>query len=189
MTFSRAVELGLPKKLQDIIPRTTLDRVNTGLDKMKDKLAHADQNSWRSQLHAGNDWLIFITKQSELYCDKNQEDITWDLRNMIVDTVDIGNSTTSEGYFMPLDLQTGAATPINKKAIQDDLRNHPNESVARQMAGLGAEEPYETRRVCLIAPPHKGCLNAIKEWDELQRVALDPNNNYLGKRKYDWLPL
>ena len=187
MNLSRAVEGGLPRTVGHIVPEATITRVSKLLANMKKNLTLADDPQWRSKLHSGDEWMIFTNDPKEMWAEVEMEDITWDFRRVEWNMEDIGSSSTPEGYIMPLCMQTGSDCKINKTAIKSDLINHENQEIARQMSGLGAEEPYETKFAVLICPPHKKALGNLEQWDKLQVTALQ--ENYLGKKAFEWMPL
>lgn len=186
--FSKAKIVGFPQKLSDLIPLELLTRIHAWLQRTKAKLNHLGTPGRRENLHSGRDHEILETDLSKIYMTTNQHGIYWDLRELIIDPNNIGDSTTARGFILPMDVESVPKTGLKREQISQDLASHANAEIARQMSGLGAEEPVTSPVTVLLSPPHKGAIKELQHWDELQTQALKKGNEFLGDKEFEWFP-
>ena len=187
LSFDEAMKIGFPRDLGSLIPQETLHATDNWIHRTFKGMDNIGRAQQRSTLHSGSGCEVYIEENEKLYMETSQHDIVWDLRKVNIDPYDIAASTTDRGFILPIQVEISPPRTLNRANIARDLADFEGQDIARQLAGLGFEEPYDAPVVLSLSPPHKGALNNIEEYDKLNDTAMQPENGFVENEAYAWL--
>ena len=187
LSYEEAMRIGFPQNLGELIPNDTLHATDNWIHRTFKGMDNIGVAQKRSTLHSGENCEVFIDDPAKLYVDESQHGIVWDLRKVNIDQYDIAASTTERGFILPIQVEISPPRTLNRANIARDLAEFEGQDIARQLSGLGFEEPYEAPVVLSLSPPHKGALNNIDEYDKLNDTAMLPENGFVEDEAYEWL--